>query len=179
MTMTARPKLTEAQRHERAEQIFATVLDGRSYAEIAESEGLGVRRIQQIVRETLTERRGDPLAAYKHIQFARIEAALRLIEREIAAGKLSAVPHLIPMLAAHASGGLGVGEIVRSDDPRIGRFAAALDQLDISREIVSARLSRGAAREKLQRVGESPPQVIEIPQNGEMSDFAAPKESTT
>ena len=42
-----------SEKSERARHIFAAMMDGRSLREIAESEGLGVRRIQQIVAEEL------------------------------------------------------------------------------------------------------------------------------
>jgi len=154
--MPARPTLSAIEPNERADQIFAAILDGQTYAEIAAAEGVGVRRIQQIVRDTLVARAGDSLAAYKHIQIVHIESALRLIEREIAAGKLSAVPYLLkvlPLLAQLTSSGLNVGGILGSDDPRIDRFTGALDQLEATREVVSARLSRKAVREKLTNSG--------------------------
>jgi hypothetical protein len=156
--LPVKPSVTAAQRSERADQIFAAMLDGRSYAEIAAAEQLSVRRIQQIVRATLAERESDPQAAYRHVQIARMEAALRLIEREIAAGKVSAVPHLLKVLAmlnGYAHESLRRGPVFGHDDPRISQFAAALDQLDDSREAVGARLSQAAAREKLR--GEEAP----------------------
>ena len=45
--------ISPSKKSERARHIYAAMMDGRSLREIAEAEGLGVRRIQQIVSEEL------------------------------------------------------------------------------------------------------------------------------
>ncbi len=85
-------------RSERADYIFAAMLAGRSYQQIALKEGIGVRRVQQIVRETLAERQSSPAAAWRDLQIGRLQNALSVVESEIAKGKITAVPYLIRVM---------------------------------------------------------------------------------
>src|SRR5271155_5729893 len=80
-----------SKKSERARHIYAAMMDGRSLREIAESEGVGVRRIQQIVSEELTRRKANPASDYALLQIARLERALELLGAEIDAGKAAAV----------------------------------------------------------------------------------------
>jgi hypothetical protein len=94
----ARPRRTAYDRAMRANRIFAQMLEGQSYAAIADSEGLTVRRVRQIVQQALDRWDIEPRKEYTLVQIARLDSALRLIERKIADGKLNAVPHLIRVL---------------------------------------------------------------------------------
>jgi hypothetical protein len=82
----------------RANRIFARMLEGQSYAAIAEAEGLSVRRVREIVQQALDRWDIEPSQEYTLAPIARLDSALRLIERKIAEGKLSAAPHLIKVL---------------------------------------------------------------------------------
>jgi hypothetical protein len=94
----AKPRRSAYDRAMRANRIFARMLEGQSYAAIAEAEALNVRRVREIVQQALDRFDIEPSREYALVQIARLDAALRLIERKIADGKLSAVPHLIKVL---------------------------------------------------------------------------------
>jgi hypothetical protein len=82
----------------REDRIFALLLEGQSYLDIAEAERLGVRRVRMIVQEALNRWYIDPKKEYALVQIARLENALRLVERKIADGKLNAVSPLIKLV---------------------------------------------------------------------------------
>jgi hypothetical protein len=94
----ARPRRTARDRQMRLERVFARMLDGQSYQAIAEAEQLTVRRVRQIVQETLDRWDIDPVKEYQLLQIARLDGALQLTQAQIAQGKLAAVPHLLKLL---------------------------------------------------------------------------------
>jgi hypothetical protein len=97
-TPPARPRRTARDREMRLERVFARMLEGQSYQAIAEAERLTVRRVRQIVQETLDRWDIDPIKEYRLLQIARLDGALQLAQGQIAQGKLAAVPHLIKLL---------------------------------------------------------------------------------
>ena len=87
-----------SKKSERARHIYAAMMDGRSLREIAEAEGLGVRRIQQIVSEELGRRRANPANDYAVLQIARLEQALELLGAKVEAGEAAAVPAFLRVI---------------------------------------------------------------------------------
>ncbi len=92
------PKPTAQEYAERARHIFAQMIDGRRLREIAETEGLSVRRIQQIVVEEIGRRNVNPAEQYGLLQIARLERALDLLGAQIDAGKVVAVPAYVKVI---------------------------------------------------------------------------------
>ena len=83
----------------RRDRIFARLLEGQSHAAIAEAEGITTRRVREIVDDGLSYEGVDPREDFVHVQVARLEEALRLIEQKIAEGKLNAIDRLLKVLA--------------------------------------------------------------------------------
>jgi hypothetical protein len=94
----ARSRRTAHDRVMRANRIFARMLEGQAYGEIAAAEGLTVRRVRMIVQEALGRRDIEPREEYARVQVARLDSALRLVEGKVADGKLSAVSPLIRLV---------------------------------------------------------------------------------
>src|ERR1700689_5121241 len=90
--------ISPSKKSERARHIFAAMMDGRSLREIAESEGLGIRRIEQIVSEELTRRKANPANDYAMLQIARLEQALELLGAQIGSGVAAAVPAFLRVI---------------------------------------------------------------------------------
>lgn len=79
----------------RLRRIFARVREGASYVQIATEEGVTLRRIRQIVAETLKEQPVDSETEHARLQLARLEPALKVAAEAIGAGDVRAVaPHL-------------------------------------------------------------------------------------
>lgn len=183
--MAAKSSRTAIPRAERADHIFAAVLDGRSYAEIALSEGIGLRRVQQIVRETLGERDKVLAIAWRELQIARLQNALGVADAEVNKGKMSAVPamlrlmrelrplversfHDLPMFYAH--------------DVNCEEFEASRNRLGASREIVKRTATGAAAPQNAAGEGQasaaapsdiaSAAQALDIPQNRATSEIS-------
>lgn len=97
-TARQRTRRTAYDRKFRAERIFARLLEGQSYLDIAEAEKLSVRRVRMMVQEALDRWDIEPKKEYALVQIARLDGALRLVEQKIAEGKLHAIPHLIKLL---------------------------------------------------------------------------------
>ena len=81
------PVRNPAASRERTRHVFARLMDGQSTAAIAAAEGLGVRRVQQIVAAELARREANPAEDYVLMQVARLERALDLLGGQIEAGK--------------------------------------------------------------------------------------------
>jgi DNA-binding CsgD family transcriptional regulator len=79
-TRPAKPRRTTHDRTMRANRIFARMLEGRAYPEIAATEGITVRRVRMIVQEALDRRDIEPRKEYAFVQVARLDSALRLVE---------------------------------------------------------------------------------------------------
>jgi hypothetical protein len=92
-----RPRRTAAEREARRIRIVAAIQNGFSYDEIAREEAIGHERVRQIVVETM--RRNDEFSRdLRFVQAARLDPALKLTLKKIAAGKLEAVDRLIKIL---------------------------------------------------------------------------------
>ncbi len=74
------------------------VREGRSYEEIAQSEGLSRERIRQIVVEALQRREVDAQRDHAQLQMVRLAPALRLAARGIAEGDRRSIGELIRVL---------------------------------------------------------------------------------
>jgi hypothetical protein len=92
-----RPRRTAAEREARRIRIIAAIQNGFSYDEIARDEAISHERVRQIVVETM--RRNDEFSRdLRFVQAARLDPALKLTLKKIAAGKLEAVDRLIKIL---------------------------------------------------------------------------------
>ena len=147
----AKPRRTAYDRAMRANRIFARMLEGQSYAAIAEAEGLTVRRVREIVQQALDRFDIEPSQEYVLVQIARLDAALRLIERKIAEGKLGAVPHLIKVLEQldryHGERLYEPPPDCREKDKAIA-VRLKMERLAASRAAVSLRLAAPDSAEK-------------------------------
>lgn len=165
-----------SEKSERARHIFAAMMDGRSLQEIAETEGLGVRRIQQIVSEEFTRRRGNPANDYAMLQIARLERALELLGAQIDAGIAAAVPaflRVIEQLSKLTKGQLNVEcpsfRLADEADEMVERF----ERLAVAREVLAERRARRSRPEGEDSAKPNASQAIEITANREIADFAA------
>lgn len=92
-----RPRRTAAEREARRIRIVAAIQNGFSYDEIARDEAISHERVRQIIVETM--RRNDEFSRdLRFVQAARLDPALKLTLKKIAAGKLEAVDRLIKIL---------------------------------------------------------------------------------
>jgi len=165
-----------SEKSERARHIFAAMMDGRSLREIAESEGLGIRRIQQIVSEELTRRRANPANDYAMLQIARLEQALELLGAEIDAGIAAAVPaflRVIEQLSKLTKGQLDVGSSSFRLADEVVDMEERFERLAVAREVLAERRARRSRPEGEDSAKPNAPQSLEINTNREMADFAA------
>jgi hypothetical protein len=168
---------------ERAQRIFARLMAGDSMRAIAASEGLSVRRVQQIVRERLDRRDSNPADDFVLLQIARLERALDLVGAQIDAGKASAAHafvRIIEQLNRLAPDRLrlkatfqGIGDEVDKMEDRLGRLDAAREALALREAETAAKALRENAAKR------NEPQPLDITQNGEMADSPAPMISET
>jgi hypothetical protein len=169
-----KPVTEPAEKHERAQHIFASMLNGRALSEIARDEALSVRRVQQIVADEIARRNTNPARDYVLLQIARLETALDMLGRQIENGKASAVPGFLKVIEQL---GLLTKRELHRDTQRFRpgledkEMRERLEQLDVSREVVTERRSRTGLNEGAKSHG---PQALDIPQNREIADFAAP-----
>src|SRR5271168_4375127 len=142
--------ISPSQKSERARHIYAAMMDGRSLREIAEAEGLGIRRIQQIVAEELARRKCDRATDYALLQIARLEQAQELLSAKIDAGEAAAVPAFLRVIEQLSKlterqlhlGGSAAFRLADEADEMEERF----ERLAIAREVLAERRTRGAAR---------------------------------
>jgi hypothetical protein len=83
----------------RRDRVFARMLEGQRYPEIAVAEAITLRQVREIIQEALAQEDVDPQSDFALVQIARLEGALRLIEKKIAEGELTAVDRLVKVLA--------------------------------------------------------------------------------
>jgi hypothetical protein len=190
MSDAASSRLPAAERALRRDRIFAKLLDGQSIDSIAVEEKITPRRVRQIIEQALQQWDADPVQDYVGMQIARLEPALRLIEQKIAAGDVKVVDKLIKVLSQldkYHEGQLAPRDDEYHDAAVIGR----LERLAAGRAVVAARLAKACAaaqeptveagphrRELLpapqfSEVKENLPQVIENPQNAEITGISA------
>ena len=79
-TCPAKPRRTAYDRAMRANRIFAGMLEGQAYPEIAAAKGLSVRRARMIVQEALDRWDVEPRKEYALVRIARLDSVLRLVE---------------------------------------------------------------------------------------------------
>src|SRR5271155_146639 len=159
--------ISPSKKSERARHIYAAMMDGRSLREIAEAEGLGIRRIQQIVAEELARRKGDPATDYALLQIARLEQAQELLGAKIDAGEAAAVPaflRVIEQLSKLSERQLGGSPMLRLADEMEERF----ERLAVAREVLAERRARRRRAESEDSAKPNAPQSIEITTNGEI-----------
>jgi len=167
--------ISPSKRSERARHIYAAMMDGRSLREIAEAEGLGVRRIQQIVAEELARRKGDPATDYALLQIARLEQAQELLGAKIDAGEAAAVPAFLRVIEQLSKlterqlhlGGSPMLRLADEADEMEERF----ERLAVAREVLAERRARRRRAESEDSAKPNAPQVLEITPNGEIVDF--------
>jgi hypothetical protein len=141
-TPPARSAAASHKRAMRANRIFARMLEGQPYQAIAKAERVTDRRVRQIVQEWLHRWDIDPSEEYVLVQIARLEGALRMIEREIADGKLAAVPHLIKVLDrldSYHGGGLYTPPLGVSAKDKGVAIKSKMERLAASRTAVATR----------------------------------------
>ena len=168
--------ISPSKKSERARHIYAAMMDGLGLREIAEAEGLGVRRIQQIVAEELARRKGDPANDYALLQIARLEQAQELLGAKIDAGEAAAVPAFLRVIEQlskltqrqlHLGGSAAFG-LADEVDEMEERF----ERLAIAREVLAERRARRRRAESEGSAKPNAPQVLEITADGESVDFA-------
>jgi hypothetical protein len=163
-----------SEKSERARHIFAAMMDGRSLREIAESEGLGIRRIQQIVSEELRRRRANPANDYAILQIARLEQALELLGAQIDAGIAAAVPaflRVIERLSTLTEGQLGSSMFRLADE--MDDMEERFERLAAAREVLAERRARRGRPDGVDCAKPNAPQSLEINTNREIADCAA------
>ena len=163
-----------SEKSERARHIFAAMMDGRSLREIAESEGLAVRRIQQIVSGELTRRRANPANDYAMLQIARLEQALELLGAQIDAGIAAAVPaflRVIERLSMLTEGQLGSSMFRLADE--MDDMEERFERLAVAREVLAERRARRSRLVGEDSAKPNASQSLEIITNREITDFAA------
>jgi len=93
---STRRTLSPAARALRLQRIFARLQEGASYQDIAAEERLSRESLRQIMRAATARATARP--DHKKMQFARLEPALRLASRGVAAGDAKAIPPLIKLV---------------------------------------------------------------------------------
>ena len=167
--------ISPSKKSERARHIYAAMMDGRSLREIAEAEGLGIRRIQQIVAEELARRKGDPATDYALLQIARLEQAQELLGAKIDAGEAAAVPaflRVIEQLSKLSERQLGGSPMLRLAD-EADEMEERFERLAVAREVLAERRARRRCAESKDSAKPNAPQALEITANGETADFAS------
>lgn len=164
-----------SEKSERVRHIFAAMMDGRSTREIAESEGLGVRRIQQIVSEELARRRANPADDYAFLQIARLEQALELLGAQIDLGRAAAVPaflRVIEQLSRLTDGKLVLPAAYRPVD-EAAEMEQRFERLAVAREVIAERRARRSRAQGEDGAKPNAAQSLENKANREIVDFVA------
>jgi hypothetical protein len=138
----ARPRRTARELDIRRDRIFARLLEGQTYGQIAVSEAVTPRRIRQIVQDALAEDGVDPKTDFVFVQIARLEGALRLVEQKMAEGKLNAVDRLVKVLERldrYHQQSVNPSSGRRRDEWLSAEMLAKLDRIAASRVAVAHR----------------------------------------
>jgi hypothetical protein len=142
----AKRKLTIHELAIRRDRIFARMLEGRSYLEIAAAEAITPRRVRQIIQDALQKDNVNPQNDFVLVQIARLEVALRVIEQKMAEGKLGAVDRLVKVLERldryHAMCE-PPSSLARRDPWESAGMLAGIDRIAATREAVAGRLAAG------------------------------------
>ena len=176
MPASATPVTSPIEARVRAQRIFARLMAGQSVRAIAESESLGVRRVQQIVREHIDRRNSNPAEDFVLLQIARLERALDLLGAQLDAGKPSAA-HAFVRILDHlnrlAPDRLRLKPAFQRVGDEVDKMEEKLERLDAAREALTLREAERGSRELRENAAQSNgPQAIENTQNGETVHFA-------
>jgi hypothetical protein len=90
----AAPRATATRKLRIVEQLVA----GMSVARIAQAENRSVRRVRQIIAETLENREIDPSAGFVQLQIARLNDALIVAHTRMIEGDLRAIDRLVSLV---------------------------------------------------------------------------------
>jgi len=139
----------------RRRRVFARLREGFTYDEIANEEGVSLRRIRQIVSEVLQKRAVDSGADHAKLQLDRLAPAVQLGAEAIAAGDVSAItPYLKALDRLDRYQTVAVANQAYDDDARkkllekINRMAENLGVDEVMWK---------AGREHLIKIGQIPP----------------------
>jgi hypothetical protein len=164
----------------RARRIFTLLLDGATTRELAEAEGLTVRRVQQIVAAELEKETCNPAADFKILQIARLEQALELVAAEMDRGKASAAPayaRILESLTRLTHDQIHLSTLVRNVQ-QVGSVREKLERLDVAREALAARRERRLAQQAQRAAKRNLAQAFENKQPEPFRDFAGDEKST-
>ena len=137
--------MPEAETNARVRHIFARLLDGVSVREIAATEGVTARRVQQIIAAELARRDMNPAKEYKLLQIARLERALDLVGAQIDAGKASAAVayiRIIEVLDKLTAEPLHLGSPAFRGKDDLRAMEQRLESLAAAREVLAERLAK-------------------------------------
>ena len=167
------PVRNPAASRERTRHIFARLMQGQSTAAIAAAEGVGLRRVQQIVAAELQRRDANPAEDYALMQVARLERALELLGRQIEAGRASAAPAFVRTIEALSKLTACPLRLTNAAFGQMGPVATMterLARLDAAREIV-------AECALVAETKQNDSQPIEKTDSGEAADCAEASQS--
>ena len=124
-----RPRLNPRDKALRRERIFDRLREGWAYQAIADAEGVTIRRIRQIVSETLQRREVDTNADHAMVQLARLEPALKIAGEALAEGDTSAIGPYLKLLDRLDRYHGAAGAIPAYDDKARERLLAKISRL--------------------------------------------------
>ncbi|MGO8800981.1 MAG: hypothetical protein ACLQJL_18070 [Roseiarcus sp.] len=79
-------------------RIVEQLVAGMSVARIAQAENRSVRRVRQIIAQTLAEREIDPPAGFVQLQIARLNDAMMVAHTRMIEGDLRAIDRLVKLV---------------------------------------------------------------------------------
>jgi hypothetical protein len=79
-------------------RIVEQLVAGMSVARIAQAENRSVRRVRQIIAETLDKRESDPPAGFVQLQIARLNDAMMVAHTRMIEGDLRAIDRLVNLV---------------------------------------------------------------------------------
>jgi hypothetical protein len=135
------PRRTARELDIRRDRIFARLLEGQTYGQIAD-EAITTRRVRKIVQDALAKDCVDPKTDFVFVQIARLEGALRLVEQKMAEGKLNAVDRLVKVLERldrYHQQSVDPSSLARRDPWLSAGMLGKLDRIAASRAAVAYR----------------------------------------
>jgi hypothetical protein len=79
-------------------RIIELLAAGTSVARIAQAEGRSIRRVRQIIADTLEKREIDPPAGFVQLQIARLNDAMMVAHTRMIEGDLRAIDRLVNLV---------------------------------------------------------------------------------
>jgi len=79
-------------------RIVEHLVAGMSVARIAQAEGCSIRRVRQIIAQTLERREIDPPAGFVQLQIARLNDAMMVAHTRMIEGDLRAIDRLVKLV---------------------------------------------------------------------------------